>query len=137
MNAGNSEVDSGLIVETGDTDDARLFYDVSENRWTAGEGSISTGSNYSALIRLKDAVEDGNASKGKVLKTTAAGNLKVTTATLAAVSAISHTDTSSVAVPTTGQVATLSLKWGGSLKTVSTSAPSGGSDGDFWFVREA
>ena len=31
LNNGNSEVDSGLIVETGDTDDARLFYDVSEN----------------------------------------------------------------------------------------------------------
>ena len=52
-------------------------------------------------------------------------------------SAISYTDTSNTNVPTIGAVATLSTKWGGSLKTVSTSAPSGGSDGDFWFVREA
>ncbi len=28
-------------------------------------------------------------------------------------------------------------KWGGSTKTVSTAAPSGGSDGDIWFEREA
>ena len=45
LNNGNSEVDSGLIVETGDTDDARLFYDVSENSWVAGENQ-----SYSALI---------------------------------------------------------------------------------------
>ena len=131
-NSGGGEADSGLIVETGDTDDARLFYDVSENFWSAGHGA-----SYSQVIRLADAVADGNASKEKVLKTTAAGNLKVTTATLAAVSAISHTDTSNLNVPTIGACATLSTKWGGSLKTVSTSAPSGGSDGDFWFVREA
>ena len=31
VNTGNSEADAGLIVETGDTDDARMFYDVSEN----------------------------------------------------------------------------------------------------------
>ena len=36
VNSGQSEQDAGLIVETSDTDDARLFYDVSENRWTAG-----------------------------------------------------------------------------------------------------
>ena len=29
LNTGISEVDSGLIIETSDTDDARLFYDVS------------------------------------------------------------------------------------------------------------
>ena len=38
VNAGGSEADAGLIVETGDTDDARLFYDVSENCWSAGHG---------------------------------------------------------------------------------------------------
>ena len=64
LNNGNSEVDSGMIVETGDTDDARLFYDVSENRWSAGENQ-----SYSPIIRLADAVEDGDASKAKVLKT--------------------------------------------------------------------
>ena len=38
VNTGNSEADAGLIVETGDTDDARIFYDVSENFWSAGPG---------------------------------------------------------------------------------------------------
>jgi hypothetical protein len=37
LNNGNGEVDSGIIVETSDTDDARLFYDVSNNRWVLGE----------------------------------------------------------------------------------------------------
>jgi len=134
VNTGNAEADAGLIVETGDTDDARLFYDVSENHFAAGQGA-----SYSQVIRLADAVADGNASKEKVLKTSAAGLVTVTNVSLAAVGSITYTDTSNVSVPTIGAVATLSLKWGGSLKTVSTSAPSGGdgSDGDFWFVREA
>jgi len=134
VNTGNSEADAGLIVETSDSDDARMFYDVSENFWSAGHGA-----SYSQVIRLADAVEDGNASKGKVLKTTAAGNVKVTTATLGAVGSITYTDTSNLGVPTIGAVATLSNQWGGSAKTVSTSAPTGsdGNNGDFWFVREA
>jgi len=134
VNTGNSEADAGLIVETGDTDDARIFYDVSENFWSAGHGA-----SYSQVIRLADAVEDGNASKGKVLKTTAAGNVKVTTATLGAVGSITFTDTSNLGVPTIGAVATLSNEWGGSAKTVSTSEPTSGdgANGDFWFVREA
>ena len=80
-----------------------------------------------------------NASKGKVLKTTAAGNVKATSMTLGAVGSITYTDTSNLNVPTIGAVATLSNEWGGSAKTVSTSAPTGGdgADGDFWFVREA
>jgi hypothetical protein len=134
VNSGNGEVDAGLIVETSDTDDARIFYDVSENYWAAGENAT-----YSQIIRLSDAVADGDANKEKVLKTTAAGNLKVTSATLAAVGSISYTDTANLNVPTIGAVATLSNQWGGSQKTVSTSAPTSGdgSDGDFWFVREA
>ena len=135
LNTGNSEADSGIIVETGDTDDARLFYDVSANRWSAGENQ-----SYSPLIRLADAVVDGNASKEKVLKTTAAGLVTVTNINLAAVgSAITTSDTSSVSVPTIGQVATFGNLWGGSAKTVSTSNPTGGDgdNGDFWFVREA
>ena len=133
VNTGNAEADAGLIVETGDTDDARLFYDVSENYFAAGQGA-----SYSQVIRLADAVADGNASKEKVLKTSAAGLVTVTNVSLAAVGSITYTDTSNVSVPTIGAVATLSLKWGGSLKTVSTSAPTGGdgNDGDFWFVRE-
>ena len=134
VNNGNGEADSGLIVETSDTDDARLFYDVSENYWAAGENQ-----SYSQVIRLADAVEDGDANKGKVLKTTAGGNVKATTMTLGAVGSITYTDTSNANVPTIGAVATLSNEWGGSAKTVSTSAPTGGdgADGDFWFVREA
>ena len=134
LNNGNSEVDSGMIVETSDTDDARLFYDVSENHWSAGQNGT-----YSQIIRLSDAVADGDANKEKVLKTTAAGNLKVTTATLATVGTIAEGDTSNLNVPTIGAVVTFGEKWGGSAKTVSTSAPTSGDgdNGDFWFVREA
>jgi hypothetical protein len=134
VNSGNGEVDAGLIVETSDTDDARIFYDVSENHWAAGENAT-----YSQIIRLSDAVADGDANKEKVLKTTAAGNLKVTSATLAAVGSISYTDTANLNVPTIGAVATLSNQWGGSLKTVSTAQPTSGdgNNGDFWFVRES
>src|SRR6056300_1210364 len=136
LNTGNSEADSGIIVETSDTDDARLFYDVSENRWTAGEGAT-----YSHLIRDTDAVSDGDANQNSgFLRTTAAGLLTVTNVSLGAVgSAITTSDTSSTSVPTIGQVATFGNLWGGSAKTVSTSAPTSGdgNDGDFWFIREA
>ena len=129
VNAGGSEADAGLIVETGDTDDARMFYDVSENFWSAGHGQ-----SYSQVIRLADAVVDGNATKEAVLKTTAAGLVTVTNVNLAAVgSAI--TSTSSVSVPTTGQVVTFVNRF----KQVATTDPSDsdGVDGDFYFVREA
>ena len=148
LNTGNSEVDSGLIIETSDTDDARLFYDVSENHFVAGQGA-----SYSQVIRLADAVADGNASKEKVLKTTAAGLLTVTNVNLSAVGSdiTSSTSTSSVSVPTTGQVAKSLKLWGGSTisddgsnsiagnRYVETSAPTSGqgSNGDLWFVREA
>ena len=134
LNAGNSEVDSGMIVETSDTDDARLFYQVSTNNWVAGENQT-----YSQVITLADAVTDGDATKSAVLKTTAGGNVKVTSATLGAVGTISEGDTSNVNVPTIGAVVTFGDKWGGSEKTVSTSAPTSGdgSDGDLWFVRES
>ncbi len=135
VNAGGSEADAGLIVETGDTDDARLFYDVSENEWVAGEAQT-----YSALLRKSDLTDDGDTNKGTKPLTTdsSTGDLKVTTLTLAAVgSAITTSNTALTTVPTIGQVATYGLQWGGSLKTVSTSDPSGGSDGDFWFKYEA
>ena len=148
LNSGNSEADSGIIVETGDTDDARLFYDVSENFWTAGDGA-----SYSQVIRLADAVADGNAAKEKVLKTTAAGLLTVTNINLSAVGSdiTSSTSTGSTSVPTTGQVATSLKLWGGSTisddssnsiagnRYVETSAPTSGqgSNGDLWFVWEA
>ena len=129
VNEGNaSDVDGGLIVEKA-SGEARMFWDTSESYWSAG----TTGS-YSQVIRDADATADGNANKEKVLKTTAAGLLTVTNVSLAAVgSAITTSDTASVSVPTFGN------QWGGSEKTVSTSNPTGGdgSDGDFWFVREA
>ena len=134
LNNGNSETDSGMIVETSDSDDARMFYDVSENYWSAGHGA-----SYSQVIRLADATADGDASKGSVLKTTAGGNVKATSMTLGAVGSITYTDTSNTNVPTIGAVATLSNEWGGSAKTVSTANPTSGdgANGDFWFVREA
>ena len=148
LNSGNSEADSGLIIETGDTDDARLFYDVSENHFVAGEGGT-----YSQVIRLADAVADGHSNKGKVLKTTAAGLLTVTNVNLAAVGSdiTSSTSDSSVAVPTTGQVVKSLKLWGGSTisddgsnsiagnRYVETSAPTSGqgANGDLWFVRES
>ena len=148
VNAGNSEADAGLIVETSDTDDARLFYDVSENHFSAGQGGT-----YSQVIRLADAVEDGNASKAKVLKTTAAGLVTVTNMNLGAVGSdiTSSTSTSSTSVPTTGQVATSLKLWGGATisddssnsiagnRYVETVAPTSGqgANGDLWFVREA
>jgi len=132
VNTGGSEADAGLIVETTDTDDARLFYDVSENFWSAGHNQ-----SYSQIIRLADLTDDGNANKGTKGLTTDAGtgNLKVTTLTLAAVgSAI--TSTSSTDVPTIGQVKTFVDRFAGNVNTSDPSA-SDGANGDFWFVREA
>jgi hypothetical protein len=132
VNSGGSEADAGLIVETTDTDDARLFYDVSENFWSAGHGA-----SYSQIIRLADLTDDGNANKGTKGLTTdsSTGNLKVTTLTLNAVgSAI--TSTSSTDVPTIGQVKTFVDRFAGNVNTTDPSA-SDGADGDFWFVRES
>ena len=153
LNEGNgTNVDGGLIVEKS-SGEARLFWDTSESYWSAG----TTGS-FSQVIRLADAVSDGNANKEKVLKTTAAGLLTVTNVSLAAVGSdiTSSTSTSSVSVPTTGQVAKSLKLWGGSVTSgsgadddgsnsiagnryVGTSAPTSGdgANGDLWFVREA
>ena len=150
LNTGNSEADAGVIVETSDTDDARLFYDVSANLWVAGEGGT-----YSALLKLSDMTDDGDGNKGTKPLTTdsSTGNLKVTTLTLAAVGSdiTSSSSTTSADVTTLGQ-ATKSLKlWGGSTisddgsnsiagnRYVETSAPTSGqgSNGDLWFVRES
>jgi hypothetical protein len=138
LNTGNSEADSGIIVETSDTDDARMFYDVSENQWVAGENAT-----YSPIVRLADATTDGDANVSKALKVDGSGQVKVTTLTLGAVGSFLLTDTAVTTVPSTGAVATLMAAkqplWDESAKTVSTSAPTSGdgSDGDFWFVREA
>ena len=135
VNSGNSEADGGLIVETGDTDDARIFYEVATNRWMAGEGG-----NYSQVIREADATTNGATSQGSLIKTDSSGIFTVAGVEMSAVgSAISSTDTSDTSVPTIGQVATFGNLWGGSAKTVSTSQPSSGDgdNGDFWFVRES
>ena len=133
LNEGNgSDVDGGLIVEKS-SGEARLFWDTSESYWSAG----TTGS-FSQVVRLADAVADGDASKAKVLKTTAGGNVKATSMTLGAVGTITEGDTSNANVPSIGAVVTFGNLWGGSAKTVSTSSPTSGDgdNGDFWFVRE-
>ena len=148
LNTGNSEADSGIIVETSDTDDARFFYDVSENHWAAGENQ-----SYSQVIRLADATDDGGATHSTVLKSSSAGGLTMDSVTLVAVGSdiTSSTSTSTKTVPTIGQVATSLKLWGGSTisddssnsiagnRYVETSAPTSGqgSNGDLWFVREA
>ena len=134
LNTGNSEADAGIIVETTDTDDARLFYDVSENHWAAGENAT-----YSQIIRLADTTDDGAANHSTTLKSSSTGGLTLDSLTVATPgSAITTTDSRST-VPTIAQVATFGDQWGGSEKTVSTSLPTSGdgNDGDFWFVREA
>jgi len=157
LNTGNAEADAGIIAETSDTDDARLFYDVSENLWVAGENAT-----YSPIIRLTDLTADGDANKNtKALKTNASGNLKLTTLevvtsiSLGSVgSNISTASTSNSNVSTIGQVAESIKRWGGDAITadagstgntvagaryVETVAPTSGqgSNGDLWFVREA
>ena len=151
LNTGNSQVDAGIIAETDSlTDDARLFWSVSDSFWTAGSNA-----SYSQIIRLTDAVTDGDANKGKVLKTTGAGNVKVTSLTLAAVgSNIATSDTSNANAPSIGQVAESIKRWGGDAitadagstgntvagaRSIETIAPTSGqgSNGDLWFVREA
>ena len=149
VNTGNSEVDAGIIVETSDTDDARLFYDVSEDFWSAGHNQ-----SYSQIVRVADLTDDGNANKGTKGLTTdsSTGDLKVTSLTLGAVgSNIATSDTSNAKAPSIGQVAESIKRWGGSVisddssnsvagnRYVETSAPTSGqgSNGDLWFVREA
>ena len=133
--------DAGLIAETDSlTNDARIFWDVSEGHWTAGSNN-----SYAEIIRNDPTTvtADGHANREKVLKTTGAGNIKVTSATLgswdSSGAAIATTDTNSTAVPTIGQVARFGEFWGGAEKYVNTIAPgpSDGNNGDIWFVREA
>ena len=128
LNTGNSEVDSGLIIETSDSDDARLFYDVSENHFVAGEGG-----SYSQIIRAADTSDDGASNHSTTLKSSSAGGLTLDSLTLNSVGSISEGDTSNKTVATIGAIVTFGDLWGGSAKTVSTSDPSGGNDGDFWF----
>ena len=150
LNTGNAEADAGIIAETSDTDDARLFYDVSENHWTAGENA-----SYSQIIRLTDAVTDGDANKGKVLKTNSStGNVTVTDVTIGTAFAAVSTSSTSQKAATIYQVAESIKRWGGDAITadagstgntvagaryVETVAPTNGqgSNGDLWFVREA
>jgi len=149
VNTGNSEVDAGIIVETSDTDDARLFYDVSEDFWSAGHNQ-----SYSQIVRVADLTDDGDANKGTKGLTTdsSTGDLKVTSLTLGAVgSNIATSDTSNAKAPSIGQVAESIKRWGGSVisddssnsvagnRYVETTAPTSGqgSNGDLWFVREA
>jgi len=133
VNAGGSDVDSGFIVETPDTNDARLFWEAATNRWMIGYGD-----NYSEIISQANSTTNGATGQGLAIKTDSSGIFTVAGVELSAVgSALTTSDTADKSVPSIGQVVTFGDKWGGSEKTVSTSAPSGGSDGDFWFVRES
>ena len=135
LNSGNGEADSGLIVETSDTDDARLFYEPTTNRWMAGEDQ-----NYSQIITDADATTNGATSQGSVLKTDSSGIFTVAGIEMSAVgSAITTSDGSDTSVPTIGQIVGFGTKWGGAEKFVETGDPSAsdGNDGDFWFKYEA
>jgi hypothetical protein len=148
----NTNVDGGLIVEQNSGVEARLFWDQSEGYWSAGKSNTT----YSQIIRFDDLTADGDANKNtKALKTTAAGNLKVTSLTLSSVgSNIATSDTSNANAPSIGQVAESIKRWGGDAiiadagstgntvagaRYVETIAPTSGqgSNGDLWFVREA
>jgi hypothetical protein len=145
VNNGNaSDVDAGLIAEKS-SGDARIFWDASESYWTAGSGT------FSQIIRLADATTDGDANPEKILKTTAGGNVKVTSATLGAVGSNISIRHIKCGVPTIGQVAESIKRWGGSYisddssnsvagnRYIETTVPTSGqgADGDLWFVREA
>ena len=134
VNSSNAEADAGLIVETSDASDARIFYEVATNRWMAGEGG-----NYSQVIRATDATTNGATSQSTVLTTDSSGGLTLASLALSAVGTIAEGDTTNKNVPTIGAVVTFGDKWGGAAYTVSTSAPTSGDlvDGDFWFVRES
>jgi len=133
LNNGGGETDSGIIVDTSDTDDARLFYETGTNRWMAGDGG-----QYSQIITDANATTNGATSQGSVLKTDSSGIFTVAGVELSAVgSAITTSDGSDTSVPSIGQIVAFGTKWGGSEKTVSTSDPSGGNNGDFWFKYSA
>ena len=157
VNEGNStNVDGGIIVEQNSGVEARLFWDVSEGYWSAGKSNTT----YSQIIRFDDLTADGDANKNtKALKTTAAGNLKVTSLTLGSTGGdlvssgtklTSSAGYASADVPTKAEVIKSVARWGGDFATtddgsntiagrryVQTFAPtSEGADGDLWFVRE-
>lgn len=52
LNSGNAAVDGGIQVELGTAEDARLFYDVSEASWYAGENAI-----YSRILLASDSLD--------------------------------------------------------------------------------
>ena len=133
---------------------------MSDSFWSAGSNA-----SYSQIIRLADATTDGDANLGKVLKTTGAGNVKVTSLTLGSTGSVllDHTvsvtqsaNYSSADVPTKAQVTESITRWGGNAVTVdgTLGSPTGnsiagrrfvetvvptsgqGSNGDLWFVRE-
>ena len=133
VNTDGGDVDGGLIVNTPDTNDAQLFWEAAGNRWMIGYGG-----NYSEIISQANSTTNGATGQGLVIKTDSSGIFTVAGVELSAVgSALTTSDTADKSVPSIGQVVTFGDQWGGSEKTVSTSAPSGGSDGDFWFVRES
>ena len=160
LNTGNAEADAGIIVETTDTNDARLFYAINASSYNgSASGSWVAGENnsYSQIIRFADLTADGDADKNtKALKTNASGNLTVTDVTIGTAFAAVSTSSTSQKAATIRQVAESISRWGGSVTTggnadddgsnsiagkryVSTQEPAvgEGSPGDLWFVRES
>jgi hypothetical protein len=115
----NTNVDGGIIVEQNGGVEARLFWDQSEGYWSAGKSNTT----YSQIIRFDDLTADGDANKNtKALKTTAAGNLKVTSLTLGGTGSalLDHTvslgqsaNFTSADTPTKSQVTESITRWGG------------------------
>ena len=133
VNTDGGDVDGGLIVNTPDTNDARIYWEASGNRWLLGYNN-----NYSEIITHANSTTNGATGQGLVLKTDSSGIITMAGIEMSAVgSALATGDTGDVSVPTIGQVVTFGNLWGGSAKTVSTSDPSGGSNGDFWFKYTA
>ena len=133
VNTGGGDVDGGLIVNTPDTNDARVFWEASSNRWLVGYGN-----NYSEIISQANSTTNGATGQGLVLKTDSSGIITMAGIEMSAVgSALATGDTGDVSVPTIGQVVTFGNLWGGSAKTVATTDPTGGSNGDFWFKYTA
>jgi hypothetical protein len=125
---------------------------VSDGFWSAGSNA-----SYSQIIRLTDAVTNGDTTKGKVLKTDAStGNVTVTDVTIGTAFVAVSTASTSQKAATIYQVAESIKRWGGSYVTVdgTVGSPTGnsiagaryvetvaptsgqGSNGDLWFVRE-
>jgi hypothetical protein len=156
LNNGNgADVDSGIVVDRDSGREAKLYWNSTSDYWVAGK---SESGSYSQIIRDEDAVTDGDANKGKVLKTdVSTGNVTVTDVTIGTAYLAVSTSSTSQKAATIRQVAESIKRWGGTAITpdagttgntvagnryVETVPPDAGVndagtlDGDLWFVRQ-